>query len=163
MSWFHSYSMSHSGCFHRANSMACYPRAPCNVACGSEIMTVNSPSGSTLQCDVALGWYAVDFVRWQHPAMWHVALGSWHLIRQVATPCNVGGGSGMTCHGIRPNVRFLEFYIWFRFWPYHRSWYVILHQPAKFYPNRTTLSRKKLTSRRFSRWRISTILDFRVQ
>ena len=25
--------------------------APCNVACGSGIMTVNSPSGSTLQCD----------------------------------------------------------------------------------------------------------------
>jgi len=25
--------------------------APCNVACGSGIVTVNSPSGSTLQCD----------------------------------------------------------------------------------------------------------------
>ena len=25
--------------------------APCNVACGSAIVTVNSPSGSTLQCD----------------------------------------------------------------------------------------------------------------
>ena len=25
---------------------------PCNVACGSGIMTVNSPSGSTLQCAV---------------------------------------------------------------------------------------------------------------
>jgi len=24
---------------------------PCNVACGSVIVTVNSPSGSTLQCD----------------------------------------------------------------------------------------------------------------
>ena len=24
---------------------------PCNVACGSGIVTVNSPSGSTLQCD----------------------------------------------------------------------------------------------------------------
>jgi len=23
----------------------------------------------------------------------------------IITPCNVGGGSGMTCHGIRPNVR----------------------------------------------------------
>ena len=27
---------------------------PCNVACGSEIVTVNSPSGSTLQCDTWL-------------------------------------------------------------------------------------------------------------
>jgi len=32
---------------------------------------------------------------------------------------------------------------------------------CKFYPNRTTLSRKKMTSCRFSRWRISAILDFR--
>jgi len=28
--------------------------APCNVACGSGIMTVNSPSGITLQCDTWL-------------------------------------------------------------------------------------------------------------
>ena len=28
--------------------------APCNVACGSGIMTVSSPSGSTLQCDTWL-------------------------------------------------------------------------------------------------------------
>jgi len=30
--------------------------APCNVACGSGIVTVNSPSGSTLQFDTWL-WY----------------------------------------------------------------------------------------------------------
>ena len=46
---------------------------------------------------VALGWHAVKFSWWQHPAMWH-----W--IRQVAAPCKVVGGSGMTCHGICPNV-----------------------------------------------------------
>ena len=28
--------------------------APCNVACGSGIVTVNSPTGSTLQCDTWL-------------------------------------------------------------------------------------------------------------
>ena len=28
--------------------------APCDVACGSGIVTVNSPSGSTLQCDTWL-------------------------------------------------------------------------------------------------------------
>jgi len=27
---------------------------PCNVACGSGIVTVNSPSGSTVQCDTWL-------------------------------------------------------------------------------------------------------------
>jgi len=31
----------------------------------------------------------------------------------------------------------------------------------KLYPNRTTLSRKKMTSCRFSRWQISAILDFK--
>jgi len=81
----------------------CQVTAPCNVACGSGIMTVNSPIGSTLQCDTWL-WddmplnstggstmnvtYSsgiMTFARWQHPAMWK-------------------GGSGMTCHGIRWNV-----------------------------------------------------------
>jgi len=40
-----------------------------------------------------------------HHAMWHVALKSWQWIHQVASPCNVIRWSGMTCHGIRPNVR----------------------------------------------------------
>ena len=40
-----------------------------------------------------------------HPAKWHVALESWQWIHQVAAPCNVISGSGMTCHWIRPNVR----------------------------------------------------------
>ena len=40
-----------------------------------------------------------------HPAMSHVAVESWHWICQVAAPCSVPVGSGMTCHRIRPNVR----------------------------------------------------------
>ena len=98
-----------------------------------------------------------------HHAMWHVALVSWHWIHQVAAPCSVICGSGMTCQWIRrwqhpamwqvalgwhvmefaQTSAMLEFYIWLRFWPYHRSRHVILHQSAKFYPNRTTISRKK--------------------
>jgi len=35
------------------------------------------------------------------------------------------------------------------------------NQSAKYYPNRTTLGIKKMTSCRFSRWRISAILDCR--
>ena len=82
-------------------------------------MTFISPGDCTLQCSmwlwnhdseftkwyVALGWHAIEFARWQHPAMWHVALGSWHWIHQVAAPCNMASSSGMTCHGFRPNVR----------------------------------------------------------
>ena len=124
----------------------------------------------------------IDFARWLHPAMWHVALESWQWIHQVAAPCNVIRASGMTCYWIRQvaapcnvtqlwdhNIEFarwqhpamwqvalgwhaiefaqtsakLEFYIWFRFRPYHCSRHVILHQSSKFYPNRTTLGRKK--------------------
>jgi len=105
----------------------------------------------------------IDFARWLHPAMWHVALESWLWIHQVAAPCSVIRRSGMTCHWIprwqHPAMwhvtvgwhaiefaqmsDILEFYIWFRFRPYHCCRHVILHQSAKFYPNRTTLGRKK--------------------
>jgi len=83
----------------------------------------------------------IDFARWLHPVMWHVAL-RWHAMEFAQTSA------------------ILEFYIWFRFRSYRRSRHVILHQFAKFYPNQTTLSRKKWRFR-FSRWRISAILDFR--
>ena len=73
----------------------------------------------------------IDFARWLHPATWHVALRSWQWIHQVAVPCNV-----IQTYAI------LEFYFWFRFWPYHHNRHVILHQSAKFYPIWTTLGRK---------------------
>ena len=44
----------------------------------------------------------IDFARCVHPAMWHVALGTWQWIHQVAAPCSVIRGFGMTCHWIRP-------------------------------------------------------------
>jgi len=69
--------------------------APCDAACGSGITTVNSPSGSTLQCDMwlwddmplnspggstpqcdTLLWdHDIELASWQHPAMWQVVLG----------------------------------------------------------------------------------------
>jgi len=50
-----------------------------------------------------------------HLAMWHVALESWQWIHQVAAPCNVICGSGMTCHWICPNVRHIGIYVSFPF------------------------------------------------
>jgi len=44
----------------------------------------------------------IDFTRWQHPTMWHVALESWQWIHQVAAPSNVIRGSAMTCRWIHP-------------------------------------------------------------
>ena len=114
--------------------------ATCNVPCGSGMVTVNSPGGSTVQCDMLLWNHNTEFARWQHPAVWQVALG-WHAIEFAQTSA------------------ILEFYIWFRFRPHHHSRHVILHQSPKFCPNRTTLGRKITTSCRFSRWRISAILD----
>jgi len=85
----------------------------------------------------------IDFTKWLNPATWHVALESWQWIHQLAAPCNVMRGSGMTCHWIRPNVR----HSWrsasgFDFWPHHCCRHVILHQSPKLYLNRTSDGRK---------------------
>jgi len=70
---------------------------------------------------------------------------------------NVAGGSGMTCHGIRPKSAILEFYIWFRVWPYHRSRCHSVASLRNLIQIRPP-SAEKMTSCRFSRWRISAIL-----
>jgi len=43
---------------------------PCNVACGCGIMTVNSPSGSTLQCDTCL-WDDMPLNSSKCPPYWN--------------------------------------------------------------------------------------------
>ena len=94
--------------------------------------------GSIVQRGTWLWDHVIKFAWWQHPAIWHVPLG-WHAIQFAQTSA------------------ILKFY--FRFRPYHRSRYVILHQSAKFYPNRTAHD-WKMTSCRFSRWHWQR-LDFR--
>jgi len=123
----------------------------------------------------------INFARWLHPAMWHVALKSCQWIHQVAAPCSVIRRCGIICveftrwqHPATWQVALgwhamefaqmsaiLEFYIWFRFWPYHRNRHVILHQSAKFLSKSDHPQQKTMTSCRFSRWQISAILDFR--
>jgi len=44
--------------------------APCNVACASAIVTVNSPSGSTLQCDTWL-WDDMPLNSPKRPPYWN--------------------------------------------------------------------------------------------
>ena len=46
----------------------------CNVACGSEIVTVNSPSGSTLQCDTWL-WDDMPLNSPKRPPYWNSTSG----------------------------------------------------------------------------------------
>jgi len=106
---------------------------------------------------VALGWHAIEFAHWHHPAMWHVALESRHWIRQVAAPCNVADGSGTTCHKIRQNVHHTSGFDFDHITAINMSFctslqnFIQIRQP----------SAEKMTSCRFSRWRISAILDFR--
>jgi len=113
--------------------------------------------------------------------MWHVSVESWHWIHQVAAPCNVIRGSVMTCHWIRPvaascNVAGGYGMIWHWIRPNVRH-IGILHlvSISTTSPQSTCHSapvceilsksdhprQKKMTSCRFSRWRISGIFDFR--
>jgi len=103
----------------------------------------------------------IDFSRWLYPATWHVALESWQWIHQVAAPCNVIRGSGMTCHWIRPNVHHIGIL--------HLVSISTTSQQSTCHsaPVSEILSKsdhawqKEMPSCRFSRWRISAILDFR--
>jgi len=116
--------------------------APCNVACGSGIMTVNSPSGSTLQCDT---WLCDDM------------------------PLNSPGGSTLQCgRWLRDDMP------WnspkrLQYWN-STSGFDFDHITAvdiSFCTSLRNLSKsdrpqqKIMTSCRFSRWRISAILNFR--
>ena len=94
---------------------------PCNVACGSGIVTLNSSNGSTLQCDTWL-WHDMPLNSPKRPPYWNSTSG---FDFDHITAVNMS-----FCTSLR-----------------------------NFY--RTTVCRKKMTSCRFSRWRISAILDFR--
>ena len=96
--------------------------APCNVACGSRIVTVNSPSGNTLQCDTWL-WDDMPLNSPKRPPYWNSTSG-FHF---NTTPQS-------TCHFL-PVCEILS---------------------KSDHPRQ-----KKMTSCRFSRWRISAILDYR--
>ena len=96
-----------------------------------------------------------------YPAMWHVALESWQWIHQeVAAPCNVIRGSGMTCRRIRPNVLAWNSTSGFdldHITPVDMSFCTSLRNFIQIGPSWA----EKMTSCRFSRWRIRAILDFR--
>jgi len=96
--------------------------ALCNVACGSGIVTVNSPSGSTLQCDTWL-WGNMPLNSPKRSPYWNSTSGFDfdHITAFDMSFC-----------------------------PSHRN-YIQIGPP----------SAEKMTSCRYSRWRISAILDFR--
>ena len=98
--------------------------ALCNVACGSGIVTVNSPSGSTLQCGRWL-WDDMPLNSPKCPPYWN----STTVLVSISTT-----SPQSTCHSA----------------------------PVSEILSKSDRPRqKRMTSCRFSRWRISTILDFR--
>jgi len=104
-------------------------------------MTLISSDHCTLQCGMWLWNHDSEFINWQHPAIWYVALG-WHAIEFAQTS------------------PILEFYL-------VSISTISLHSTCHFAPVSAILSKsdhprqKKMTSWRFSRWRISAILEFR--
>ena len=97
---------------------------PCNVACGSGIMTVNSPNGSTLQCDAWL-WNDMPWNSPKRSPYWNSTSGfDFDHITAVDM-------SFSTINSLRNFIQ--------------------IGPP----------SAEKMTSCRFSRWRISAVLDFR--
>ena len=119
--------------------------------------------------------------KWQHPAVWYVALGcnaalnspvaapcdvtcssgSWHWICQVEAPCNVAGGSGMTCHGIRWNIRHIGTLHLVSILTTLPQSTCHSAQVCEILSKSDHPQQKKMTSCRFLRWRISDILDLR--
>jgi len=131
----------------------------------------------------------IDFARWLHPAMRHVALESWQWIHQVAAPCNTcdtwyvpvirGSGmtchwirpvaalcnvirsSGMTCHWIRPNVRHIGILHFGFDFDHITAVDMSFCTSLRNFIQIGPPSGEKMTSCRFSRWQISAVLDFR--
>ena len=58
--------------------------APCNVACGSGIVTVNLPSGSTLQCNTWL-WNDMPLNSPKRPPYWNSTSGFYFHISPQST------------------------------------------------------------------------------
>ena len=59
---------------------------PCNVACSSRIVTVNSPSGSTLQCDTWL-WDDTPLNSPKRPPYWNFTSG-FHFHTSPQSTCH---------------------------------------------------------------------------
>jgi len=56
---------------------------------------IDLPGDCTLQCGMCLWTRDGEFTNWQHPSMWHVALGWCAIELPVAAPCNVTNSYGI--------------------------------------------------------------------
>jgi len=123
-------------------------------------MTLISSGDCTLQCCMWLWNRDSEFTKWQHRAIRGSGM-TCHLIRPVAAPCNVAGGSEMTCYGIRENVRHIGILHLVSILTTSPQSTCYSAPVCEILSKSTHHQQNKLTSCRFSRWRISAILDFR--
>jgi len=131
--------------------------APCNVAWNrdSEFTKWQHPA----MWYVALGWHAIEFARWQHPAVWHssgieIEFARWQHPAVWQVPL------GWHAIEFTQTSAILEFYLVAISSTSPQS---TCHSApvSKMLSKSDHLRQKKMTSCRFSRWRISAILDFR--
>jgi len=94
-----------------------------------------------LQCGMWLWNRDSKFTKWQHPAIWYVALG-WHATEFAQTSA------------------IMEFYIWFPF-PHITTFDMSFCTSLRNFIQIGLPSAEKMTSCRYSRWRISAILNCR--
>jgi len=109
------------------------------LQCGT-ITTLISSGDCTLQCGMWLWNRDSEFTKWQHPAMWHVAVG-WHATEFAQTSA------------------ILQFNIWFPY-PHITAVDMLSCTSLQNFIQIGPPSAEKMMSCRFSRWRISAILDF---
>ena len=110
------------------------------LQCGT-ITTLISSGDCTLQCGMWLWNRDSEFTKWQHPAMWYVALG-WHAVEFAKTSA------------------ILEFYIWFPF-PHITAVDMSFCTSLRNFVQIGPPSAEKNDVMSILRWRISAILDFR--
>jgi len=151
---------------------------PCNVA--RSWHWFRQVTDCTLQCGMWLWNHDREFTNWQHPAMWYVALG-WHTLNsRGGSTCNVTHSSGiMTLNSPGGSTLQCGMWLWDDMpWnspkrpPYWNS------TSGSDFDNITAVDMSfctslryfiqigpqlagKMASRRFSRWLISAILDFK--
>jgi len=140
----------------------------------SDDMSLNLPGDSILQCGTCAMWqhhaflqwgmwlwhHDTEFARWQHPAMWHMALWSRHWIRQVAAPCSVTRGSGIVTLNSPKRMPYWNSASGFDFdhiTVVNMSFCTSLRNFIQI----GLPTAEKMTLCRFSSWHISAILDFR--
>jgi len=129
------------------------------LQCGL-LMTLILPGNCTLQCGIWLWNHDTEFTKRQHPAMWHVALWSWLEFARWQHPAMyrwLWDDIPWNSPKRPPYWNSTSGFDFDHITAVDMSFCTNLQNFIQIGPS----SAEKMTSCRFSRWRISAILDFR--